>query len=554
MRSLAAAAVFLILGCVLSLGQALPDLQAPKKARISGLVIAADTSQPLARVKVTLVAQGSDDAVSRTVTTGADGSFDFSDLDAGGYTLSAERTGYMKVHGRSRSLIGERLTLAPGEESNDLVVRLVAGGAITGRIVDEEGDPLQNIRVAALQYRYPMGRRVLQPAGWATTNDLGEYRIFGLAPGKYCVSATHNRRVVGGSGTIAAATRDVVYPPMYYPDSPTRADAAMLEVKPGSEQRADFHLSEVRAVTVRGRLLNPSGADDTREQVILAGESGVVSQTELKPDRTFLLRDVVPGSYMLVAMSYPDKSEPRVARQNVTVGPEGLEGVELSLDALGALNGRIRAEGPPVEVERLSVTLVSRDREGGIADAMSGLGGRGGSARVGKDGTFTMPLTSTGLFDVVMYANGPGFQDWYTKAIYLGNRDVMTSGIQVSGKTAGTLEIQLAANGALIEGTVVDGKGKPASDATVVAVPEPPFRQRYELYQPAHTDHSGHFVIRGQRPGDYKVYAWDEVTDQEYFDPDFVKQYENDGTSLHAEVNGHHQLALKVLAVKDAAD
>jgi len=560
MKSVSTAVLLFV--CV-SLSNAVPQEAGSKKASISGIVLAADSNQPLPRATVSLANQGGGQEPDvHTVVTGPDGRFEFPDLKAGTYFLGAERAGYVRLHRRRRSTVGARVSVTDGQDYQDAVLKMVPGGVITGRVVDENGDPMSNMSVSALQYRYPMGRETLMPVNQAQTNDLGEYRIFGLQPGRYVVSVSSGgagRFMMAGIGSSGPAPTGRVYAAMYYPDSLTRAGASSIEVRPGGEERADFHMAQVPAVSVRGRLLNVEPGERTHVQLVLLSENGATGNGLVKPDRSFEIRGVTPGAYVLMATSFDTsetRAEPRIAREPIVVGAEGLDGVELSLAATGGeLQGRVRAEGPPIKFEQLVVVLVpkpSPTTADGGPTGLFGVAGRSGYARVEKDGTFKLKVPGPGSYDVMLNARGAGLEDWYTKTVHWGGRDVTASGLKISGRASGNLDIVVAADGGRLEGTVVDEHAKPVADATVVAVPDPPFRQHFELYQPAQSDSSGHFVIRGQRPGHYQVYAWDDVLDQAFFDPDFLKKYEKDGTSLQVGGNGGHQLVLKVIAVEDA--
>ena len=99
------------------------------------------------------------------------------------------RDGYVSNRADNFRLRGELLSVAPGQHVNDIVVRLLPDGAIAGHVINEAGKPLRDVSVLAMKSSYPHGRRELQDAAHAVTNDAGEYRIESLAPGKYYIRA-----------------------------------------------------------------------------------------------------------------------------------------------------------------------------------------------------------------------------------------------------------------------------------------------------------------------------------------------------------------------------
>ena len=101
-------------------------------------------------------------------------------------------------YGQTRSLEpGKPVELLEGRTVEDIDFALPLGAVITGRIVDELGDPAEEARVAILRAQNTDGQRRLVSVGSAETDDLGEFRLFGISPGRYYVSATASNRVAG---------------------------------------------------------------------------------------------------------------------------------------------------------------------------------------------------------------------------------------------------------------------------------------------------------------------------------------------------------------------
>ena len=138
----------------------------PKKAGtaiLSGRVIAIDTAKPLRRAQVR--AAGSDPRDAHSVSTDADGRWQIKELPAGRYTLTASKGGYVALsYGQKRPFEqGKPVELAEGQALDKLDFSLPKGSVISGRIVDEFGEPLAGMRVAAMRYRYQAGQRRLIP-------------------------------------------------------------------------------------------------------------------------------------------------------------------------------------------------------------------------------------------------------------------------------------------------------------------------------------------------------------------------------------------------------
>ena len=151
---------------------------------IKGLVTAADTGAPVRGAEVRLSSRGS---YNRLVTTDADGAYRLSDLPAGEYRLTVSRTGYTSlVFGQRRPLEAPTTINLSEGETFTANLALTRGGAIRGRVIDQFGDPIAGTRVQVLRSRMVRGQRRLQSMGPGDqTDDMGEFRVYGLPAGDY---------------------------------------------------------------------------------------------------------------------------------------------------------------------------------------------------------------------------------------------------------------------------------------------------------------------------------------------------------------------------------
>ncbi|MBX9639873.1 MAG: carboxypeptidase-like regulatory domain-containing protein, partial [Mycobacteriaceae bacterium] len=183
------------------------------KATVTGQAVNIQTGEPLRKVVVTMMPAGRrpelrPSGVPRAVT-GADGKFTITGVDPGRYTLSAERNGYVRfTYGAKKSGQGMPLQVSAGESLKDLSVKLIPHGVVSGRVLDEDGDPMAQVQVQVLRQRYRDGQKQLDSAGMGSTNDLGEFRIASLAAGRYYVAAMPPRymRAPGAEDLMAGLT------------------------------------------------------------------------------------------------------------------------------------------------------------------------------------------------------------------------------------------------------------------------------------------------------------------------------------------------------------
>ena len=165
--------------------------QLSNAASVEGLVTKLGTGEPLARATVTLANISYSSAVLST-TTDTSGRFLFLNVPPGEYRLQASREGpYIPAEygQRNPNERGTPITIQPGQKLTGMRLELASTSSISGRILDSDGEPLGRVEVEALQSSYSDGHRELKPFQKVLTNDLGEYRLRLLRPGRYYVRA-----------------------------------------------------------------------------------------------------------------------------------------------------------------------------------------------------------------------------------------------------------------------------------------------------------------------------------------------------------------------------
>ena len=176
--------------------------------------------------------------------------------------INASGNGYrQQASGKGKGNTQVRiLDLAPGRNVRGIAFRLVPPGVITGTVYDEDGDPVTLAQVKALRVAGSGAHRQIGDAGSAQTNDLGEYRIWGLEPGQYLVAATYQP-----PQTNPGQQSDEVYLPTFHPSTPDTSQATTVEVQPGAEVSGiDVDLGQAHAVMVRGRVMVDGPAKSLR--------------------------------------------------------------------------------------------------------------------------------------------------------------------------------------------------------------------------------------------------------------------------------------------------
>jgi hypothetical protein len=229
---------------------------------ISGMVVKLAGSEPLKNAAVQLQSL-QDLAHTISVVTDVGGRFELKGIDPRRYRLKVSHTGFVtQEYGqKTPNDPGAEIRLAPGQGLGNLLFRLIPWGIIAGRVLDEDGDPLPWAQVSALREVYSHGKRKLSPEALVPTNDLGEYRLFGLKPGRYFISAKFKpgSHVVGRGEVREDEVEDSrpEFMPIYYRNSPDPAGASTIALRAGEEIPAvEILLRPVSTFRVRGRVYN----------------------------------------------------------------------------------------------------------------------------------------------------------------------------------------------------------------------------------------------------------------------------------------------------------
>ncbi len=534
---------------------------APARATLSGIVTKDPGSEPVKKALIELIAESPSAGGNHTALTGADGSFRIENILPGRYRMFVERSGFQEIDKHHRRTEGRTLALAAGQEMKDLVVHLQAAAVIEGRVTDEDGDPMAEAQVAVLRQMFVAGRSRWEQVGAERTNDLGEYRIPGLAAGSYYVSVTPppDFRSLFEATTDAPADWKknapsekvaTVYQTIYYPGTRDRGQAAPIQLHGGDDFPANFSLTPSPSLTIRGSVVNlPAGSTAT---IMLQSRDFnlVLNGAEMRKDGSFEIRDVTPGIYTILA-TVDNASAPMMARQSLQITSANVEGLKLAPQAAGSIRGHLRMEASSAarpDPSQMFLLLRSADGDDDALSAFECEASFSTLAHVNADGSFEWKNVPAGRYSVqIPEANA--MPDWFLKSVAAG-RDAADSGFSVSGGTT-TLDLVASANGAVAEGIATNQKDEPVADAVIVAVPEARFRSRPDRYHKALADQSGRFTLRGLPPGDYTLFAWESVDGEAYYNPEFLKSYEGQGKPLSVSEGERKSVRVKAIAATE---
>jgi hypothetical protein len=532
----------------------------PPPAIIEGSVINMQNSRTVPRASVTLL--GVKGTGSKSQRCDTSGHFIFKNVEPGTYRLTAQRQGFFSDG--SKREYQPVIEVTAGEHVKNVLVRLMPAAIVSGEVLDEYNDPVQDVEIRLLAIQMKLGKMYLRIAGKAITDDRGQYRVPGLHPGKYYAVAEYKmnnaalealksmiaERLLERSHGNASSQNEVLhfdaaqesgepaytYAPLFYPSTSDFQQAQALRLNPGDEVATNFLLISAPVVSIRGKVINgltggpPAGASVAAFWTAYMEGEGQPAQVSSE-DGTFVIRGLAPGTYTLRASFTQDKQNFE-GEQTVEVGNEGAQNVQIAMLPDFTAAGHVTIAGTPDHPPRKVL----------IEFAGEGLMPRVRASASFPEFKFEAQLRP----DRHYYARALNLPEkYYLKSVAVSGHEMLPDDVLVSG-TRGDLEITLSAAGAQVEGVLYDSKGEPTR-GSVLLVPDVPQPGPPDLYRRTSADSKGAFTLRGVAPGSYRLLAVESVNlDTEINEPDFVRTIGNRGQNLSVEENGKYTVPLKL--------
>ena len=533
----------------------LPSPQAPPRdasakagtAVIRGHVFDAGSGRPLRKAQVRAISPELRE--NRVATTDGNGAYEIKDLAAGRYQLNASKGSFVQLqYGQLRPFEpGKPLEVANGQTVEKVDFSLPRGGIITGRILDEFGEPTSDVQVLAMRYQYIQGRRQLSPAGRpAMTNDIGEYRVFALPPGQYFLSAT-----LRSLNPLDAASDDRSgYAPTYYPSGASIAEAQRLTIGVGQAlSDINLALSPTRLARITGSAVDSDGkplAGATVIMIQIAGAAAMaVAGGQVRPDGSFSVANVSPGDYTVRAISNTGgllSQAGELVQAMVTVAGEDIADLKLTGVKSSTATGRvILPQGPTSGPSVASLQLLALSSTPDLLNVPS-------TARVSDDSTFEMKVQPGN--HLIRMNPTAGFAGARIKAVRLNGTDVTDTGIDFRpNEDVSGLEVELTTQLSDLSGSVSNARSEGVKDYTVVIFSRD--RQRWgfasRFLGGGRPDQDGKYRVRNLPAGEYYAIALDYVEQGAGTDPEFLERVRDRATEFSMNDGETKTLDLKLV-------
>ena len=375
------------------------------------------------------------------------------------------------------------------------------------------------------------------------TDEKGDFKLSPVSPGTYYLVA---------SGKSGAET----YSSTFYPSAPDVESAVRIDVRDGADAVGfTIRMRKSLALHVRGKVQPDPGFSAGRPRVTvwpaardmlggnfqsLFGDSGRGDSGRVNESGEFDLTVPVPGSYVILVIGTANALMP-LSRVPIEVGKSDIENLVVPVM-------------PPIQV-----TFVVRIEEAGDKDDKNGLAPATGGmqlmllpvqgptllfapAKLSSEWTFSPKGIPQVPARFVAEKLPEGF---YVKSIRMGDMDVL--GRAFTPVAGARIDIVLSNAGGSIRGVVEDKEHRPVRGCDVIVAPDPARPDQAHLYRVATSDDKGEFSVSGIAPGNYRVYAWENLDTRAgmQFDEELARLHESESVKVALDKKEVQQVKLR---------
>jgi hypothetical protein len=495
--------------------------------------------RPLVRARIT-VTDAKDPQKTQSVVTSEDGKFEFKELPAGKYSLAGAKRGFISAAYDQHDQFSTAIVTGAGLDTETLVLRLAPDAVITGKVLDEVGDPVRRAMVALYYDDHSGGVDEIHQFRNALTDDQGEYEMTPLRPGTYFLSASatpwyaihshfepaHSEsarsETEGQSDATSTVDRslDVAYPVTYYPDVTEADSAAPIPVQGGERVQVDIHLNPVPSLRLLFRV---------------PGDGNGFAYPQLQQPAFDGSTFVQSGGGRMVSPGVVEITGVPAGRYNVrTQGPGAafqMDGVDLTKDGeevdtsksevLSSIKVSVQVPGEAALPPRLIVGLRSGHRVPAAWQAID------------PKGDVELQQIAPGRYEVLVQSSTRRYSVAHMTAV---GAEVSGHTLTVTAGSSPTVSLTLVGGSVELEG-IARRLGKPFAGAMVVLVPKNPEMDR-DLFRRDQSDLDGTFTLHGVVPGSYTLLAIENGWDLDWSQPGVIAAYLKRGQKLQVGNEG----------------
>jgi hypothetical protein len=496
------------------------------QARVEGSVINSLNGGAVGKATVILRAHDRNHGPSYADETDASGRFSMDDVEPGAYAVVAERAGFSFQSTGATGAPPPEIKVEAGQQIKDVKVRLTPLGVIAGRVLDADGDPVAGANVAALRSVYSAGKKELRHVDQVQTGDKGNFRLFGLGAGTFYLTASYTRQNSDGPPESVAT---------FYPNAADQGHAAPVELRAGAQLEGfEIRLQSTGVYSVRFEFPEGHAPEGDYSPSLMSEQGDLHGSVTTVSDNDLVFIGVPPGSYeAVVRLDNEEKQSYAIRRVEVTNAD--VNGGTLTFVPAVDVTGAVRVEGGAFNgFEKLRVNLQADYRNPVVGNL---------NAEVKPDGSFLIKSAAPRVYELTI-GRTPGV---YLKSMRAGDKQLTGRRVDLSSKME-PLTILLGADVGEVEGSVQNAKGNPVARSRVNVIAYGDHSNRGDLNRFGFTDDKGEFKIKDVPPGEYKVFAWEDVPVGAPQDPEFRKPFEKQAASIRMQPNGHEQVQVTAIS------
>jgi hypothetical protein len=504
------------------------DLSQTEKHSVNGQVVNSVTGQPIAGALVQVGAEPG-------VLTDREGQFEFPDVNSfAGDQVT--KPGYFPEHNGSIGLT------AGGQGNEPITLKLVPEAIVFGKVLDQNGQPLQDLRVQLKMLQIHNGLRHWETRDSTMTNVEGEFRFFELQAGKYSLSTAFQ---IDGSADAPSA---MAFAPVAYPPLSGNEESA-LNLSPGDQVEANLNPPSQKLYPVTGHIEGPVAQGVAFDAEQSTGEMIVspVRFNRITGDFRLMLPS---GSYRLKVHAFVQR-EQLIATQEISIGEAPLKNLSIALAPLATV---------PVEIEYQGINTPSQQAQAtpplftniGLQQIDPSSSGRTYSAQPPQpsnpaSGSLAIRDVEPGEYRLVNTPEPP----WYLASAACGNLDLKKDPMSIAGSAAGcSIHVVMRNDSTTLNWSInSNNQGSQGKQVFIYAMPLDNFVQPISMISTQQT--SGDVTegsLEGLAPGRYLVIALDRQQELPYREPELVQQYLSEGKEITLTANDKSQVQLDVVA------
>jgi protocatechuate 3,4-dioxygenase beta subunit len=511
--------------------------------RIAGTMVNKIDSHPLSRARVTITDTKNSQNFQYVITSD-NGKFEFMGVQAGKYSLTGRKRGYIAAAYDQHDQYSTAIVTGAGLDTEILTLRLAPDAIISGKVLDESGEPVRHANVSLYYNDHSAGVDRVHQTNNVQTDDQGTYEVTPVQPGTYFLSAgaqpwyaihpaTGPDASEPGKNNAIAVDRslDVAYPLTFYADASDADSATPIPVRGGDHLQIDIHLNPVPALRLLFHVDPKTGAIPQLEQPVFEGSNYVQAGGAHQVSPGVMEISGVPAGHYNIRLPNAGTWQ---QMNGVDLSQDGEEIDTASAETLSDIKVSVQISGESKIPGGLVIGLRA-------AHKISATG-----QRIDAKGEARFQQLAAGSYEVIVQG-GP--QPYSIVRLTAEGAQVSGQAVTIAAGSSPSIVITLAAGDVEVDG-IAHKAGHPSAGAMVVLVPKNP-EMNHSLFRRDQSDLDGTFTLHAVVPGSYTLLAIEDGWDLDWAQPSVISVYLKRGQKIEIGAqSGRHMNVPQAVVVQ----